>query len=230
MTGGSEGCFIVLEGGEAVGKTTQWKRIAGLLEHAGHSVVSVREPGGTGCGDAIRDILLSRESDLSAEAEALLFAASRAQLMREIIVPALADNKIVLVDRFLLSTYAYQGAGRGLSMAALKSINCFATNGVVPNLTLLLTMPVDCALERLSTRGDADRMERENRDFHLRVANAFLLATTREWQNANPEAGPVASIDASMSVDKVTQRCLAVLAATRPDRFESLLTTASANA
>ncbi len=230
MSVGNDGCFLVLEGGEAVGKTTQWQRIAQRLKLAGHSVVSVREPGGTGCGDAIRDILLNRDSELSPNTEALLFAASRAQLIQQVIVPALAENKIVLVDRFLLSTYAYQGAGRGLSMAVLKSINSFATDGIVPDLTLLLTMPVDDALERLSNRGNADRMEREDRDFHARVANAFLLATTAEWQVANPELGPIASIEASLSSDEVMSQCLAALASKWPHRFESLLTIEAASA
>lgn len=219
------GCFVVLEGGEGAGKTTQWERIASRLTAAGHHVVALREPGGTPAGDALRQVLLDPRSSLSPHAEALLFAASRAQLVSEVIAPALARDAVVLVDRFLLSTYAYQGAGRGLPMPALRSINEFATGGVAPHLTLLLTMPLDEALARAAARGAADRMELETHAFHTRVQKAFLDASRKEWQLQHPEIGAVETVDASGSPDEVLQRCLAQLAVRWPGRFGALLAT-----
>ena len=122
MSSATGGCFIVLEGGEGVGKTTQWRRLADRLAAAGHEVVALREPGGTPAGDALRAVLLDPQSALTPETEALLFAASRAQLVRDVITPALQRGAVVLVDRFLLSTFAYQGRGRALSLAALRDV------------------------------------------------------------------------------------------------------------
>src|SRR5688572_512158 len=151
-----------MEGGEGVGKTTQWEAVASRLQSAGHRVVALREPGGTPAGDILRGVLLDPSSTLAPNTEALLFAASRAQLVETVIRPALAKDATVLVDRFLLSTYAYQGAGRGISLETLRAINHAATGGVTPDLTLLLTMPLDEALARVRARGDSDRMELED--------------------------------------------------------------------
>ena len=219
------GCFVVLEGGEGSGKTTQWERIASRLTAAGHDVVALREPGGTPAGDVLRQVLLDPASSLTANTEALLFAASRAQLVSAVIAPALARDAVVLVDRFLLSTYAYQGAGRGLPMAALRAVNQFATGGIAPHLTLLLAMPLDEALARAAARGTADRMEREEHAFHTRVQDAFLNASRKEWQLQHPEIGAVETVDASGAPDDVLQRCLARLATRWPERFGSLLAT-----
>lgn len=215
----ARGLFLVLEGGEGVGKTTQWARLAETLRAVGHDVVAVREPGGTPAGDAIRALLLDPASQLTSESEALLFAASRAQLVRDVIAPALGRGAVVLVDRFLLSTYAYQGAGRGLPMPSLQVVNGFATAGVSPDLTLLLSVPADVALARLEQRGGADRMEREDLTFHLRVRDAFTRALSAEWQALHPEIGPVVEVAADSSVDAVTARCLEALVARWPDRF-----------
>lgn len=216
------GCFIVMEGGEGVGKTTQWSRVAAVLEAAGHRVVSLREPGGTLAGDKLRAVLLDPSSMLAPVTEALLFAASRAQLVSDVIRPALASGAVVLVDRFLLSTYAYQGAGRGIPMDTLRAINAAATAGVAPDLTLLLAMALDDALARMESRGMADRMEREGRPFHARVHRAFLEATDLSWQAAHPEIGTVVTIDAAGSPDSVTARCTAAIALHWPHRFQSL--------
>jgi dTMP kinase len=213
------GLFIVLEGGEGVGKTTQWQRLAAALRASGAEVVALREPGGTPAGDELRRVLLDPRSQLAPESEALLFAASRAQLVRDVIVPALERDAIVLVDRFLLSTYAYQGAGRELSLNALEDVNHFATGGLAPDVTLLLTMPVDVAMARMRSRGEADRLEREDAEFHSRVHAAFVAAADRRWQEEHPEIGPVYLIDASGSPDLVTARCLEQLAVSCPTRF-----------
>lgn len=217
------GCFVVLEGGEGAGKTTQWERLAARLAQAGHDVVALREPGGTPAGDELRRVLLDPASSLAPNTEALLFAASRAQLIDAVIAPALTRDAVVLVDRFLLSTYVYQGAGRGLPLPALREINAFATRGIAPDLTLLLTMPLDAALARAAARGAADRMEREDHAFHTRVQEAFLHASRKEWQVQHPEIGFIAQVDASGSADVVTVRCLALLAARWPERFGALL-------
>lgn len=215
----AQGMLVVLEGGEGVGKTTQWQRLGDVLRHQGHDVVSLREPGGTPAGDLLRQVLLDPASRLTRETEALLFAASRAQLVREVIEPALSRGAIVLVDRFLLSTYAYQGAGRELPTSALRSINHLATGGRAPDLTVLLTLPLGRAMARMRARGAADRMEREDDAFHTRVGGAFLQALSPEWQHAHPEVGPVVAVDADGAMDEVTERCLAALAQRWPARF-----------
>lgn len=220
------GVFVVLEGGEGVGKTTQWARVADTLRAVGHDVVAVREPGGTPSGDAIRALLLDPGSQLAPESEALLFAASRAQLVRDVIEPALARGAVVLVDRFLLSTYAYQGAGRGLPMSSLQAVNHFATGGLAPDLTLLLSLPLEVAQARMHARGETDRMEREALSFHERVREAFDRALTGEWQALHPEIGPVVAISADRAPDAVTVSCLEALVARWPERFAAAATAA----
>lgn len=222
------GLFLVLEGGEGVGKTTQWHRLAETLRAVGHDVVAVREPGGTPAGDAIRTLLLDPASQLAAHSEALLFAASRAQLVRDVIEPALDRGAVVLVDRFLLSTYAYQGAGRGLPMASLQAVNGFATGGIIPDLTLLFSMPLETAQARQQARGEADRMEQEDITFHQRVEAAFALALTAPWQALHPEVGPVVAIGADGPVDVVTVHCLEALVGRWPERFTTAATAALA--
>ena len=219
----ASGIFLVLEGGEGVGKTTQWQRLATRLTHAGHDVVALREPGGTPAGDVLRSVLLDPESTLAPEAEALMFAASRAQLVNEVIRPALLRGAVVLVDRFLLSTFAYQGSGRGLPLDALRACNHLATGGLSPHLTLLLSLPLDEALTRMRSRGGSDRMERESLAFHERVAQAFLRATERDWQVQHPDIGDVVTVDATGSPDDVTTRCLERLAERWPERFSAAL-------
>jgi dTMP kinase len=221
---GRRGLFLVLEGGEGVGKTTQWEKLTAALHAVGHDVVPVREPGGTEAGDAIRRLLLDPTSSLTPEAEALLFAASRAQLVREVIAPALESGAIVLVDRFLLSTYAYQGAGRGLPLASLAAVNAFATRGVTPDLTLLLSVPQEVAMARMFARGAADRMEREDAGFHTRVREAFTAALAPTWQRAHPEVGPVIEVEAHVDADAVTARCLEAMVHRWPDRFAEAAT------
>lgn len=216
------GLFLVLEGGEGVGKTTQWNRLSTLLTQSGHDVEALREPGGTPAGDVLRGVLLDPNATLAPETEALLFAASRAELVGQVIRPALARGAVVLVDRFLLSTYAYQGAGRGLALDALRSSNQLATGGLAPDLTLLLSMSLDDSLARMHSRGSADRMERESVAFHERVTRAFIAATEPEWQTRYPEIGAVVTVDANGSIDDVTARCVARLAERWPSRFATL--------
>ena len=198
--------LIVLEGAEGVGKSTQLRRLAEWLEARGETVVAVREPGGTVVGDEIRRILLDPASDITAHAEALLFMASRAQLVERVVRPALAQGDAVLIDRFFLSTYAYQGAGRGLPEEEIRSANRVATGGLVPDLTLLIRLPEGEGLARAARRGERDRMERAADDFHRRVGDAFVRFATPEWQSAHPECGPIVTVDGTGSEDAVFER------------------------
>ena len=203
--------LIVFEGPEGAGKTTQLRMLAEFLGAGGAQVVAVREPGGTPLGDEIRRLLLSPTSDITARAEGLLFMASRAQLVEREIAPALARGATVLLDRFFLSTYAYQVAGRGLPHEQVDAANRLATSGLRPDLTLLLTLPVNEGLARAASRGPNDRMEQADAAFHARVASAFTEFASDAWQHAHPEAGPIVTVDARGSVDEVFARvCAAV--------------------
>ena len=181
------GRFITFEGPEGGGKTTQAKRLIQRLREHGHEVLYTREPGGTPTGEAIRDILQHDKAGepIAAEAEVFLFAASRAQLVRKVIIPALEKGVIVVCDRFADSTTAYQGYGRGFPVEQMLAINAFAIDGAQPDLTLLLDVPVNLGFQRISERQrvlfeTSDRIEREEREFHERVRNGYL-ALARRW-------------------------------------------------
>ena len=212
--------LIVLEGPEAVGKSTQLRRLEAWMRESKVDVVSVREPGGTPSGDQIRQILLDPVSSLSARTEALLFMASRAELIDRIVRPALAKKTLIIVDRFFLSTYAYQISGRGLDEADVRAANHLATAGLVPNLTLLLKLPVAESLGRLERRkAGPDRMERSSREFHERVAAAFDTFETPAWQAVHPECGPIRSIDARGSEQQVFDRLRVAIVEAWPGSF-----------
>ena len=211
--------FVVFEGPEGAGKSTQLRLMSEWLVARGHEVVAVREPGGTVLGDEIRRILLDPESDIVPAAEALLFMASRAQLVHRVLRPAIEKRSIVLVDRFFLSTYAYQGAGRGISTDDLVAANKAATAGLVPDLTVLLDLPTDEGLARVARRGAHDRIERATNAFHFRVAAEFRRFTTPEWQRQHPECGPIAVVDARGSEGEVFARIHEVLRSYWPASF-----------
>jgi dTMP kinase len=211
------GRLIALEGPEGVGKTTQLRRLAAHLESAGVPVLALREPGGTPAGDAIRDLLLHSAHDIAPAAEALLFMASRAELVAREVRPALARGTVVLLDRFFLSTYAYQVEGRGLPEEAVRAANQLAVGGLVPDLTLLLDSPH--GQERVERRPVRDRIERSGEEFHETVQVAFRRFADGGWQRAHPECGPVVLVDAGGSVDEVFGRLLAVLATRWPETF-----------
>ena len=218
--GDAAGLLIVFEGAEGAGKSTQLRRLAECLGKAGRDVVAVREPGGTVVGDEIRRILLDPASDIVPRAEALLFMASRAQLVEREIRPALEQGAIVLVDRFFLSTYAYQGVGRGLPEDELRQANAMATTGLVPDLTLLLMIPVERGMARVGARERGlDRIEGVALDFHERVARAFETFATHRWQAEHPECGPIALVDATGSERDVFALVLAELRARWPGTF-----------
>jgi dTMP kinase len=210
---------VVLEGGEGVGKTTQWERLREWLRTSGQTVLALREPGGTPPGDAIRSLLLDPVGALAPETEALLFAASRAELLTRAVRPALAQGTLVLLDRYLLSTYVYQGVARGLQTESLRTINQFATGGLVPDLTLLLNLPLEEGQRRAKARGAPDRLEQETDGFHARVSAGFTDALTPEWQATHPECGPIVPVDASGTREEVTSRCITILASRWPEHF-----------
>jgi len=175
----SEGFFITFEGSEGSGKSTQISRLATLLTDAGHDVVVTREPGGTEIGEEIRHLLKHHSSgnNMVPEAELLLFAASRAQLVREVIKPAIDEGKMVLCDRFLDSTTVYQGVARRVHEDPVRVINDFAIGNLIPHLTVVLDVPAEVGLRRIKTRTSdlPDRMEKENIDFYRLVREGYLV-------------------------------------------------------
>jgi dTMP kinase len=178
--------FITFEGTEGSGKSLQAERLAGRLRDCGREVVAAREPGGTPLGTELRQLLLARdELAVVARAEALLMNASRAQLVEDVIRPALERGQIVVCDRFADSTLAYQGAGRGLNQQELASVISFATAGIEPDMTVLLDVPVEVGLARKHAQEGWNRFEAETLAFHARVRAAYLsLATAdpRRWR------------------------------------------------
>jgi dTMP kinase len=216
------GALIVLEGIEGAGKSTQVRRLVRRLEAAAIDCLAVREPGGTAAGDAIRHLLLDPASLLDARAEALLFMASRAQLVADVIQPALQRGAIVVADRFFLSTYAYQISGRGLPEDAVREANALATGGLVPHLNLLLDLPADDGLARAAGRSAHDRIERAAPDFHGRVREAFVSFADPVWQRAHPEAGPIVLIDGSGDESTVASRVSAEVARRWPQTAPAL--------
>ncbi len=218
----ASGKLIVFEGPEGAGKTTQVKRLAERLASDGVECLAVREPGGTPVGDAIREILLEPERELTDATEALLFMASRAELTAREIRPSLAKGSVVLLDRFFLSTYAYQVAGRGLSEAEVRAANRLATGALVPDLTLLLDIPVREGLARADARGVRDRMEKSGSDFHDRVGAAFRKFADKAWQDSHPECGPITLIDGTGDENAIFTRVTSILAKAFPKLFGRL--------
>ena len=201
------GRFVTFEGGEGCGKSTQVKRLAEHLRSKGVEVVLTREPGGTRLAELIRGLLKDEREDPPCDrSELLLFLAARAQLVRNVIVPALDSGKWVLSDRFSDSTFAYQGYGRGLPLDSLRLMNCFACEGLKPDLTLLLDVRPDVAAARMrrreaATNTSADRIELAGDDFHSRLRAGFL-----ELAKAEPDRMKV--IDANGSPDEVWAQIL----------------------
>jgi dTMP kinase len=207
VTTQSPGLFIAFEGGDGAGKSTQAAELARALEARGMTVLRTREPGGTPIGEKLRSLVLDHgHGHIDAHTEALIFAASRAAHASQVIRPALGRGETVLTDRYIDSSVAYQGAGRSLGADAVRSLNEWATSGLLPDLTVLLD--VDPAVGRQRrTAGDAaeDRLESEADDFHARIREAFLnLAAARpERYLVLPAHLPVAELAARIlaSVD-----------------------------
>ena len=192
--------FITLEGPEGAGKTTQLRALADYLRGCGYDVVTTREPGGTPIGDQIRHVLHdTANAAMSPTAEVLLYAASRAQLVAEVIRPALAAGRVVLCDRYADSTMAYQGYGRGLDRDALAALTAIATGGLRPDLTLLLDLDVARGLARRRDEGEEmNRLDLETIEFHRRVRAGYLALAAAEparWQLIDADRPPAAIQD-----------------------------------
>ncbi len=186
--------FISIEGGECVGKTSLAKALTEKLETAGRQVVTVREPGGTPFGEALRNAFLSPDVSPIPLSEALVLAAARCDLVHQVIRPAILGGGIVICDRYIDATYAYQGYGRGLNRQVLRQLNQIATGGLEPDLTLLLDMPPELAFNRQADTAK-DRIEKEDLAFHLRVRSGYL-----ELASSNPR---FRTIDANQTAENV---------------------------
>jgi len=181
--------FVVLEGGEGSGKSTQAARLASWLKAQGRDVVSTFEPGDTKLGAQIRDLLLHGDAQLDARAELLLMLADRAQHVTEVIRPALTRGAVVISDRYTPSTLAYQGKARGLGVAAVEQMDAVATGGLVPDVVIVLDVPDDLAEARVVTV--RDRLERAGDEFHARVRAAYReLAADRGWRVVDGSVAP----------------------------------------
>jgi dTMP kinase len=197
------GKMVSFEGSEGSGKSTQIARLASHLQKLGLDVVSVREPGGTEIGEQIRNIIVhnSKGDEMCAETELLLFTAARAQLVREVIAPALGRGALVLSDRFLDSSTVYQGIGRNLAADPVQQINRFAVGNVMPDLTLVIDVPMEVSLARIRQRASdiPDRMERENIGFYKKIREGYLLLA-----KSMPER--LAVIDGSKTEDVIEKK------------------------
>jgi dTMP kinase len=191
--------FITFEGPDGSGKSTQVRLLGEYLEALGHPVLCTREPGGTAISEQIREVLLSKQNDsICHETEALLFSAARAQIVAELIRPALARGQVVLCDRYADSTLAYQGYGLGLDLEALRAITRFATGGLVPDLTFYIDVPVEVGLARRH-RVEVNRLDQKEIAYHERVRNGYL-----DMAHAEPERWVI--IDGTHSVGAVQRQ------------------------
>lgn len=190
--------FVTFEGPDGSGKTTQARLLAEFLRERGYAVELTREPGGTEIGEQIRQVLLStRNRAMRDETEVLLFSAARAQIVAELIRPALAAGKIVLCDRYYDSTLAYQGYGLGLDLDALRAITRFATGGLAPQLTFYVDVPAEVGLARRQ-RGKTNRLDQKDVAYHTRVRNGYL-----ELARAEPTRFVI--IDGTRAIEYVQQ-------------------------
>lgn len=204
------GLWITLEGGDGSGKTTQAERLEHWLIEEGRTVVRTREPGGSDVGQLIREIVLHHRGDIAPRAEALLYAADRAHHVATVVRPALQRGEIVLQDRYLDSSVAYQGAGRVLDSTEVRELSLWASDGALPDLTLLLDLDPAAARERLDSADKPfDRLEAEKVDFHTRVRAAYLALA-----DAEPERFLV--VDAAASPDEIAEAIRSRVAAILP--------------
>lgn len=200
------GLFITFEGTDGAGKTTQIQRLSAALGQAGYDICLTREPGGTPISEQIRDMLLNPDhSEMAATTELLLYAASRAQHVSEVIKPALEAGKIVISSRFADAMVVYQGYGRGLDLERINRLNRIATEGVTPDVTFVLDLSVEIGLQRVQkSRGGLDRLEREKIDFHQRLRDGYRALAQQEPQRLK-------IVDAQASPEKVYAQIMAAI-------------------
>lgn len=198
-----QGLFITFEGPDGCGKTTQMKLLAEYFEKKGKEVVLTREPGGKGLGEKVREILLNYDGEVSDRCESFLFLADRAQNIDIIVNPAVKAGKIVLCDRHIDSTVAYQGYGRGLNIDRINMLNNLATNGKKPDLTLVFDVDVETSMKRVGK--EKDRMESAGIDFHNRVRKGYL-------ELAKQEPKRIKVLDATKSIEEIHKDVINILA------------------
>lgn len=195
-----KGLFITVEGTDGSGKTTQIKLMEQYLKDMGNDVVLSREPGGTRISEMIRDLILDPENkDISPLTEMMLYAAARAQHVSQVIRPAIESGKCVICDRFVDSSYAYQGCGRGVDLKTIADVNRAAIDGVVPDITFFLDLDPRVAMERRVKSTGADRIEQEKMDFHIRVYEGY-----ERMALLYPER--IKTIDASKSIEEISSQ------------------------
>ena len=200
-----QGLFITMEGADGSGKSLQSKLLKEYLLERGFDVVTVREPGGTRIGEKIRDIIIDKENTaMDSMTEVLLYAASRAQLTQEVILPSLNAGKIVLSDRFVDSSLVYQGFARGLGIDTVMKINSFALCGLMPDITFFLDLPATDGLKRVHSREEPDRIEMEALSFHNKVYEGYLSLV-----EMYPER--IKSIDASRDIQEVNRSIIEIV-------------------
>lgn len=198
-----QGLFITFEGPDGCGKTTQMKLLAEYFKKKGKEVVLTREPGGKGLGEKVREILLNYDGEVSDRCESFLFLADRAQNIDIIVNPAVKEGKIVLCDRHIDSTVAYQGYGRGLNIDRINMLNNLATNGKKPDLTLVFDVDVEISMKRVGK--EKDRMESAGIDFHNRVRKGYL-------ELAKQEPKRIKVLDATKSIEEIHKDVINILA------------------
>lgn len=192
-----EGIFITMEGPDGSGKTTQIDLLKEYLENKGYDIVIAREPGSTVIGEAIREIILNKEyQEMSHMTELLLYASSRAQLVNQIIRPALAEGKAVICDRFVESSAVYQGIGRGLGVETVYEVNSYALGDVSPKLTIFMDLDAQEGIERKKNQAELDRMEMEDLSFHKRVVEGY-----RQLAQLYPER--IFLVDATLPIEDI---------------------------
>ena len=195
-----KGYLISFEGGEGAGKTVQIKRLRDRLTEKGFDVLVVREPGGTVISEQIRDVVLSAKNiGIAYTTEVLLFQAARAQLYRELVLPSLEAQKIVLMDRTRDSSVIYQGIVRGFGVDTIEKLNNISTKNTYPNITFLLDVPVEIGLARRSQTDKMDRLDMETKDFHQKVRDAYLEVAKKNDHHR------WAIVDASKSIDNIAE-------------------------
>ena len=193
----SSGLFITVEGTDGSGKTTQIQLMKQYLENRGYAVILTREPGGTQVSEKIRDLVLDKEnSDITPITEMILYAASRAQHVSQLIKPALEEGKVVICDRFVDSSYAYQGFGRNIDLRAIADVNRIAVDGIIPDITFFLDIDAETAIKRRVAATEADRIEQEKLDFHKNVYEGY-----KKLSVLYPER--IKTIDAERTVEEV---------------------------
>lgn len=198
----TQGLFITFEGPDGCGKTTQMNLLAQYFEKKGKKVVLTREPGGKGLGEKVREILLNYNGEVSDRCESFLFLADRAQNIDIIVKPAVKQGEIVLCDRHIDSTVAYQGYGRGLDINEINMLNNLATGGKKPDLTLIFDVDVETSMKRVGK--EKDRMESAGIDFHNRVRNGYLELATQE-----PDRIKV--LDATKTIEEIHEKVVEIV-------------------